>query len=259
MEKDYFLSEFKIIKFKRDIYHTSGRLLYYNKPCIGYITKGRGEFFLNGKKYVAEEGSLIYIPLHAQYYSVWHGTPQIEFYSVSFELSARYLNYCYRFQIINGYPEKLFREMYVSHENNKFTSISKLYELLGDIYSKMTPSDVLDKHIDIEPAIRYIEENYTQPIRIEELRELCHCSESALFKAFHKLIGISPVSYKHSVMIQHALDMLHHTDKSIEEISAEIGFSSSNYFRKVFIKHTGKRPNQLRANSIFKNGLFPFG
>lgn len=247
MEKDYFLSEFTIRKMQRDNFHTSGKLLYYNKPCIGYITKGKGEFFIGGKKYTAEEGTLIYIPLHAQYYSVWHGTPQIEFYSISFSLSARYFNYGYRFQLVENFPEDLFKKIYSNYEENQFLALSAFYELLEQMYSRMNASEFFRHHTDIEPAINYIDENYTKTITIEELRELCHCSESALFKAFHEIMGISPISYKHSVMVQHALDMLQHTDKSIEEISAETGFSSSNYFRKIFIKHTGKKPKEIRG------------
>ena len=47
---------------------------------------------------------------------------------------------------------------------------------------------------------------------------------------------MSPIVYKHNILIQHALDMLIHTDLSIEEISVKLGFSSANYFRKIFCK-----------------------
>lgn len=47
-------------------------------------------------------------------------------------------------------------------------------------------------------------------------------------------------------MIQHAIELLIHTEMSIEEISRTIGFSSSNYFRKIFYKLTKKTPKELR-------------
>lgn len=47
-------------------------------------------------------------------------------------------------------------------------------------------------------------------------------------------------------MVQNALDLLAHTDLTIEEISSKVGFSSSNYFRKVFFDITGKTPKEVR-------------
>jgi len=47
-------------------------------------------------------------------------------------------------------------------------------------------------------------------------------------------------------MIQNALHLLSSTDMTIEEISEECGFSSSNYFRKVFKNITKASPKELR-------------
>jgi transcriptional regulator GlxA family with amidase domain len=98
----------------------------------------------------------------------------------------------------------------------------------------------------IENAIIHIEKNYRYPIEIDELCKLCHLSRSSLFEAFKKRTGVSPINYKHTVMIQHALDMLAHTNMTVDEISQAVGFSSSNYFRTVFTKLTGKSPKEVR-------------
>ena len=98
----------------------------------------------------------------------------------------------------------------------------------------------------IQPAVEYIEKNYEQNFSIETLAKLCHCSESGFFKLFKKSTGVTPVAYKHNIMIQNALDLLTHTSLSVEEISKQTGFSSSNYFRTVFFKLTGKTPKELR-------------
>jgi AraC-like DNA-binding protein len=49
-------------------------------------------------------------------------------------------------------------------------------------------------------------------------------------------------------MIQHALDMLAHTDLTVDEVSQKTGFSSSNYFRTVFRKMTGKSPKEVKKS-----------
>ena len=95
-------------------------------------------------------------------------------------------------------------------------------------------------------CVEYIENNYNQNISINTLAKLCHCSESGFFKLFRKSTGVTPITYKHNIMIQHALDLLSHTTLSIEEVSSKTGFSSSNYFRTVFLKLTGTTPKELR-------------
>ena len=98
----------------------------------------------------------------------------------------------------------------------------------------------------VQPAVDYIESNYNMPITIEKLAQLCHSCTSGLFKLFKSATGVTPIAYKHNIMIQNALDLLTHTDLTVEEISARVGFSSPNYFRRVFYDITGKTPKQVR-------------
>lgn len=125
-------------------------------------------------------------------------------------------------------------------------SISYFYQLLDDIYKKLKSVPEHIPYTTIAPAIDYIENNYNQNIPISILAKLCKCSESGFFKIFKKATGVTPVTYKHNIMIQHALELLSNTALSIEEISSKVGFSSSDYFRTVFFKLTGKKPKELK-------------
>ena len=48
-----------------------------------------------------------------------------------------------------------------------------------------------------------------------------------------------------------AVELLTTTDKTVEEISSLLRFSSAAYFRKVLRKHTGLTPKQIRKKSIY--------
>ena len=50
-------------------------------------------------------------------------------------------------------------------------------------------------------------------------------------------------------MIQNAIELLSNTNMTIDEISLKVGFSSSNYFRKIFTKLTDKTPKELRRKN----------
>ena len=94
--------------------------------------------------------------------------------------------------------------------------------------------------------MEYIEKNYQAPFSVRQLSELCHISESGFFKLFKEATGVTPIAYKHNIMIQHAISLISNTSMSIEEISTAVGFPSSNYFRKVFARFTDKTPKELR-------------
>ena len=98
----------------------------------------------------------------------------------------------------------------------------------------MNHSQLTSSYLLIEPAVKYIENNFNKEISITTLEKLCNISKSTLFNQFKNSLGVTPIAYKHNIMIQKAIDLLSNTDIPIEEISSRVGFSSSNYFRKVF-------------------------
>ena len=162
--------------------------------------------------------------------------------------SAQFLYsfYEYRFQIIKSYPCRLFDKMYEKYGTDIYVSVSYLYRILSDIFKQMKIEPVSSVKTTVQPAVDYIESNYNMPITIEKLAQLCHSCTSGLFKLFKSATGVTPIAYKHNIMIQNALDLLTHTDLTVEEISARVGFSSPNYFRRVFYDITGKTPKQVR-------------
>ena len=246
MKKAYLISYFEIAKWSYQNTHSSGPEIYFDKPCIGYIKKGHVKFFYKGNTIYAYEGDVIYIGSETRYQSIWYGSPDIEWYSVNLDFNSKYAFYDYGFQILRNYPEKLFKKMYQAYDTSPFIAVSYLYCILDDIYGKLTKNRNNNSAFAIEPAIRHIENNYNKQISIKMMADMCHMSESGFFKQFKNATGVTPIAYKHNIMIQHAIDMLVNTSISIEEISNLAGFPSSNYFRKIFYKLTDKKPKEIR-------------
>ena len=246
MDKNFLVSEFKFFDYKYKNIYSAGPDLFFDRPCIGYVKKGYAKFLYKGNTYYAYEGDLIYIAFETSYQSIWYGSPDIEWYSVTFDFTSKYSFYNYRFQIFSNYPPENFDLMYKSYTSAPLLSLSYFYRILDDIYKKMEVTSDTRPHYLIEPAINYIEQNYDKTFPIETLASFCHISKSALFKQFKNILGVTPIEYKHNVMIQHAVRLLSNTDLSIDEISLKVGFSSSNYFRKIFTRLTDKTPKELR-------------
>lgn len=232
-----------IHKYEFSIHHTKNVQHNFKSPCIGYLLKGEGEFLYKGKKYYAKEGDLIYIAAGTRYYSFWYGYPEIEFYSIDFNFNVNSAYSEYRFQIVKNFKTDFFDKMYEAE--NSLQLMAALYSVLADLYPKMK-KEHFSKDSVITPAIDYIESRFKENLSIKTLADFCNLSESHFFTLFKKQTGLTPIQYKHNLLVQNAIDMLTSTDKTIEEISQELNFSSSNYFRKIFTSITGHTPKEYR-------------
>lgn len=66
-------------------------------------------------------------------------------------------------------------------------------------------------------------------------------------------IGISVKHLMTSKRIQESQKQVVFTDKSIQEVSYDLGYKDDAYFNRVFKKSTGQTPKQFRENFDFKN------
>ena len=81
---------------------------------------------------------------------------------------------------------------------------------------------------------------------IEQLAEQSRVSFAHFTRCFREETGVSPMQYLQEARIRKAMTLLLNTGKSVEEIAAETGFSSGNYFGKVFRHHMGISPSAYR-------------
>lgn len=64
---------------------------------------------------------------------------------------------------------------------------------------------------------------------------------------FKKETGLPPRQYQIEAQISRAKNLLSHTEQSVQELAAELGFSSVCYFSRLFKKKTGVSPVAWRA------------
>ena len=239
-----YVSSVRMVTHRYSGTHKARKLLKFSNNSIGYIKKGSAEFLYKGNVLRAAEGALIYIPTGTEYSSVWTGEPEIEFYQIVFDFENKLDAGRYPFHIIESYPSALLDEMIEEYQSSPMQALGKFYILLDSLYRQL-PEKPNRAFLEIEPAIKYIEENYSSGISVAHLAALCNMSESGFYKKFSSACGVTPINYKHNVMIRHSLELLCDTDMTVEEISDKVGFSSPNYFRRIFFKVVKKTPRDV--------------
>lgn len=126
-----------------------------------------------------------------------------------------------------------------------------LLRLLGLINASIKEAELSNDRIsDIISKIRYIiRENIEIDLNMQELGNQYNLSYSYFRKMFKKHTGISPKQYHLQLKLYMAKEMLLTTDKSVKEISIDLGFQSSSYFSRIFKQKMGIAPVNIKSHN----------
>lgn len=98
----------------------------------------------------------------------------------------------------------------------------------------------------IKSAQDYIEENYEQMIRVDELADKLALSRRTLERRFKRATTNTVTEYVQRVKIEAAKKDLETTRKNVTEVMYEVGYSDTKSFRNLFRKITGLTPLEYR-------------
>ncbi len=95
-------------------------------------------------------------------------------------------------------------------------------------------------------SITLISYDLTADLSLKNIASQLNVTPTYLSALFHKECGMTLTEYVNSRRIDHAINLLTNTDKLVNIISYECGISDTNYFIKLFKKHTGITPTKYR-------------
>lgn len=95
---------------------------------------------------------------------------------------------------------------------------------------------------------RYITENYSQRITLDSLSDRFSIDKFYLQKLFKRHTGLTPNEFLILSRLNQAKEMLRTTQRSIGEISLEVGIPNTSHFIKLFQRHEGVTPGVYRQN-----------
>lgn len=98
----------------------------------------------------------------------------------------------------------------------------------------------------IEASKKYIEDNYTKNITLEDVSREVNISSYYLSRIFKESTGENFIDYLTKLRIEKAKVLLSTTQYSMKEICQMSGYSDPNYFSKSFKKNVGVTPTEYR-------------
>lgn len=101
----------------------------------------------------------------------------------------------------------------------------------------------------LRPLFEHLEKHFDEPTQVQEAARICGMSESHFMSFFKRATGQSFMAYLNHCRIERAQALLAMTDKSVSDISQEMGFCDQSYFGTVFRKLVGMTPAGYRAKS----------
>ncbi len=103
-------------------------------------------------------------------------------------------------------------------------------------------------HVQIVPAIEFVEANYQAKFTLDELCAAIHINKYYFCKMFKKVTGATLTEYVNFRRLLQAEVMLLRTSKSVAQIAHECGFASNQYFTKVFKENYVLSPTAYRKH-----------
>jgi AraC-like DNA-binding protein len=106
----------------------------------------------------------------------------------------------------------------------------------------------------LRPVFEWIGQEYSSPITVDDAAKILGMHRSSFSRFFKQVTGQSLIAYLNHHRVAKAQAILSSTDKSIAEISQEVGFCDQSYFGLIFRKLTHHTPRKYRQQLLGDRG-----
>lgn len=115
--------------------------------------------------------------------------------------------------------------------------------LLSPAGSHLREFTLLDSQANrITKVIELLRERYNQPLRIKELADVAHLSESALFQSFKAVTSMSPLQFQKQLRLNEARRIMLYEGIEAATASYKVGYESPSQFSREYSRLFGAPP-----------------
>ena len=139
------------------------------------------------------------------------------------------------------------------HEYEMLRDYYAMMQLLVTAYRQVEADDMLYRSSKalqrLSPITEYIKKHYAEDISLQSLAQLFGYSIEHLSRMFQKYAQINYKRYLSGIRLEHAVEEMETSDKTIGEIATEVGFSDSRAMSKAFQKKYGMLPSEYNRKN----------
>lgn len=141
--------------------------------------------------------------------------------------------------------ENLLRMDILERQGNKIAATQVMLEILKILNENLTAEVSQEVQHSVGSAAataveEFIKANYMENISLDQIAEVLSYNRTYLSEVFKKKRGIGIFEYLRQIRLEHALQELRESEKSVTEIALESGFSSVQVFHRIFSKEIGE-------------------
>ena len=234
-------------------YDHSYTLSIFNNGKVIYNIDSKGEL-------TAQKGDIYLFPPGTRRSGIFGSGEPVEFIMVVFDLvffddsEEAFRDLMYHTRNSNGMLLQKFTKLWQCWTNEEKyhqlicrTMLQEILYLLLVSHSKSNINMALKSAAPIE---KYIRNNFTKKISLEDLSAISNRSVSYICKTFSEAYGISPKQYILELRLNQAKKLLQTSNLSISEISAQCGFNDVFYFSRQYKIKNGISPSAERKTQI---------
>ena len=249
---------------------------------ICYVYEGSGIFSIEEKTYTISKGDVFFVSKSKMHSIETFEKPVLRLVCISFLPEMFYdpathdvdfeflLPFYYHFEKMDHLipatsivAETIrFNMLKMQHELKEMNRFHKqalkvylgnvLYQLLLQYEELFADNQLIfeDKYHSkrLKQVFDFISENYHQLISLEDIAEIVNLSKVYMSKYFKKVSGITITEYILNYRINAAKRLLIYSSTPISQIAYEVGFTSPNYFNRIFRRITSQSPSAFRKS-----------
>lgn len=244
-----------VIQGKNSNHHKLLRTNERHSDAFVYIISGSCTYQFDDKtEFQVNAGDVFYLP-YKSVYTMYIHTDDYRFIFCDFEFDVTTSKYSAIFVNQNlKNIESLFIKLLNRYHSSSCNAYTECMSVLYSIYS-MLQAEAQKTYIggnkkrNMITAKQLIDKNFNNPdFGISLLAEKIGISEVYLRKLFKTQYGISPSSYLISIRLKNAKKLMKYPFLTLEECAMQSGFSSLQYFCRIFKKETGISPGKYRKD-----------
>lgn len=238
-----------------------------------FVCSGAAEFVIGGRKYLAEENSIVFISSYEQHEVRIVKTPYHRYFAMvqAAELERAFpasplpgifknrpegFCHCVSLRELGPEPARIFQRLLAESGGQApygGQMVKNLLEQLLIWVYRACPENFAQLETGSGGRIRevqqYIEAHFAEELRISDLAAQFYMNHCYLTHLFKKQVGYSPKQYILLNRLSYAQELLENTSLQVSQIAYQCGFGDVNNFIRAFREWFGVSPSHFRQQN----------